>query len=175
MLTFPRLLAISLLLFSNLLQASPAPYGGIDLAYNRLNIGDASFTSPLARINGGIWLFKGIGIEAMLGGALQDDKDSGLTLNIPVIGAAYARFQSPQDLGMKAYVLLGYSQFKMEGSVNHSNFPGKETFSGPAAAVGLLHALDKAKQFSLYLELAGYFAHDELDFGGLALGVRYGY
>lgn len=175
MLTFPRILAISLLISSGLLQASPRGYGGMDLLFTRLNIDDASFSPILGRVNGGLWLFKGIGIEAMLGGALKDDEDNRLTLDIPTLAGAYLRFQSPDDHGLKAYILLGYSQFELDGSLSHSAFPGKETFSGPATSVGLLHPLGAEKQFSLYLELSGYFVDEDLDFGGLALGVRYGY
>ncbi len=175
---FRRRILIGLL--AGLFAATPVAadtrmFGGADLQYGMLGVGGETFNPIQLRADVGLWLRKGIGVQAMIGGSVNDDSFNDLTLDAPSLAALSLRFQSPEDLGMKAYALVGYSRFELDGALGKGNFPGRETFTGPSVSLGLLRPLGERRLWSLSAELAGYFADNDVSFGGLSLGVRYGY
>ncbi len=156
-------------------RAGPRWFAGADIQYGIIGVGGETFDPVLLRLDGGWWLRRGMAIQGRLGGNLRKDVQTGLSLKVPTLVALSLRLQSPEDLGVKAYALLGYSRFELDGSVAGSAFPGRETFVGPTVSLGFLHPLGKAKRYSVSFELNGYFADKDLDFGGIAMGLRRGY
>ena len=156
-------------------RAETRGFAGADIQYGTIGVGGETFNPMLLRLDGGWWLRKGMAIQGRIGGNLRKDDQAGLSLKVPTLATLAVRLQSPEDLGVKAYALLGYSRFELDGAVAGSAFPGKETFIGPTVSLGFLHAVGKAKRYSVSLELSGYFADKDLDFGGVAVGVRRGY
>ncbi len=150
-------------------------YGGADLQYGMIGVGGETFNPVLLRADAGLWLRKGIGAQIGAGASVSDDGVGNLSLDVPSVASLSLRFQSPEDLGMKAFALLGYSRFELDGALSGGNFPGRESFTGPSASLGLLWPLGERRAWSLSAELAGYFADNDVGFGGLSLGLRYGY
>lgn len=156
-------------------QAEVETYGGLDAQFGLIDINGESFNPVIGRLNGGLWLREGIGLEAMLGAALSDDSSGSLTVDVPNLLALSIRFQSPEDMHTKAYILLGYARYELDGSLADASFPGSETFAGPAVAVGFLRRTPLAENISAYFEFSSYLANEEIDFGAVTLGLRYGY
>jgi hypothetical protein len=148
---------------------------GADIASNGIKIETETFHPVSARARFGGWLWENIGIELIAGGGVRDNDQAGLTLDASQVTALAARFQSPFDLGMKAYVLLGYAEHKLDGALATSDFPGEETFTGGLAALGGLWPLSKSQDLSLSLEFSGYITDEEHDIamGSLSLGLLY--
>lgn len=169
------LILISLIGISFSAQSETEFYAGIDAQYGIIHIKGENYHPVLGRINGGFWLAQGIGIEAMLGTALSDDASATVSIDVPTVSALSIRMQSPEDWGTKAYALLGYSRYELEGHLGSSDFPGTETFAGPGISIGFMRRIAYVDNISGYLEFTGYFANEEIDFGALTLGLRYGY
>ena len=150
-------------------------YAGADIAFNGIKIETETFHPLAARARFGGWVRENIGIEMIVGSGVRDNEQAGLTLEASQIKSIAARFQSPLDLGMKVYVLLGYAENEIDGALEQSNFPGKETFTGGMAALGGLWPLTKSRNISLSLEFSGYLTDEEHDIaiGSLALGLLY--
>lgn len=170
-------LAIALIIFflPGIAAADTRWYVGADVAFNGIEIENETFHPVSARIRLGGWVWENIGIELIAGGGFRDDEQVGLTLDATQITTIAGRFQSPLDLGMKAYVLIGYTENKLDGNLTGSSFPGKETFAGGMVALGGLWSLTKTGNTSLSLEYSGYFTDDEEDIGigSLSLGILY--
>jgi hypothetical protein len=150
-------------------------FAGADIAFNGIKIETETFQPISARARFGGWIWENIGIEVIAGGGVSDNDQAGLTLEASQITSIAARFQSPLDLGMKAYVLLGYAENEIDGTLENSDFPGKETFTGGMAALGGLWPLTKSQDLSLSLEFSGYLTDEDHDIaiGSLSLGLLY--
>lgn len=169
------LTALILILSSAAVAADPRWYAGADIAFSGIEIENETFYPISTRARFGGWLRENIGIELIAGGGVKDDDQAGLTLDVSQAFTIAGRFQSPLDLGMKAYILLGYAETQLDGKLTTSDFPGKETFRGGMVALGGLWPLTKSGGLSLSLEFSGYFTDDEDDIGigGLSLGMLY--
>lgn len=166
---------LALVVIPGLSVADPRWYTGADIAFNGIKIETETFQPISARARFGGWIWENIGIEVIAGGGVRDNDQAGLTLEASQITSIAARFQSPLDLGMKAYVLLGYAENEIDGALENSDFPGKETFTGGMAALGGLWPLTKSKDISLSLEFSGYITDEDHDIaiGSLSLGLLY--
>jgi hypothetical protein len=150
-------------------------YGGLDAQYGLMDINGEAFNPVLGRLNGGLWLREGVGIEAMLGATLNDDSNGSLNIDVPSLQSVSLRLQSPEDMHTKAYMLFGYARYELEGSVSDSNFPGSESFAGASVSVGFMRRTSLAENISAYFEFTSYLANEDVEFGGVSLGLRYGY
>ena len=150
-------------------------FAGADIAFNGIKIESETFHPVSARARFGGWIWENIGIEVIAGGGVRDNDQAGLTLEASRITSIAARFQSPLDLGVKAYVLLGYGENTIDGRLEKSNFPGEETFTGGMAALGGLWPFTKSQDISLSLEFSGYLTDEDHDIaiGSLSLGLLY--
>ncbi len=150
-------------------------YAGADIAFNAIKIETETFHPVSARARFGGWVWENIGLELIAGGGVRDNDQAGLTLDASQVTSIAARFQSPLDLGMKAYVLLGYAEQEIDGALTNSDFPGKETFTGGMAALGGLWPVTKSQDISVSLEFTAYITDEEHDIaiGSLSLGLLY--
>ncbi len=150
-------------------------FAGADIAFNGIKIETETFHPVSARVRFGGWIWENMGIEVTAGGGIRDNEQAGLSMDASRITSIAGRFQSPLDLGMKAYVLLGYAENKIKASRGASEFPGKETFTGGMAAFGGLWPLNQSQNLSLSLEFTGYMTGDRHDIaiGSLGLGLLY--
>jgi hypothetical protein len=151
-------------------------YLGGDVVSNGIEIETQVFHPASARARFGGWIWENnIGIEIIAGGGVKDNDQAGLTMDVNRITAIAGRFQSPLDLGMRAYILLGYAENDIEASRGSNPFPGKETFTGGMAALGGLWPLTRSQKLSLSLEFTGYLTDDRhnIAMGSLGLGLFY--
>lgn len=148
-------------------------YAGLDVMYGRVGISGEKFHLPLMRARAGVWLWENIGIEGMAGVALDNDTQSDLDMDIPSLGAVYARFQSPEQMGIKAYILLGAAAVEMDGNLAASGFPGRETFSGGMASLGLRAPIKRLPNAAWSLEYSNYFVDEDIDVFGWSIGIYY--
>lgn len=171
-----RLLPIVLLPFAGSISAQDAQwYGELGYARTGVEITDIDFNPAIARISVGGWLKEGVGMEISHAVSASDDSVQGLDIDVSQLTTLVLRLQSPEELGIKAYMLLGYSAFTLDGTRGNAGFPGEEDFSGPMAALGFLFPLRAAAPLSISLEYSQHFSDDDLDLNMLAAGIRYGY
>jgi len=171
-----KLIALWVLVLLPVISAADTRwFTGADIAFNGIKIESETFHPVSARARFGGWIWENIGIEVIAGGGVRDNDQAGLTLEASRITSIAARFQSPLDLGMKAYVLLGYGENTIDGTLEKSNFPGEETFTGGMAALGGLWPFTKSQDISLSLEFSGYLTDEDHDIaiGSLSLGLLY--
>jgi len=172
---FRPLFSLALLVLPLLASADTKLYGGVDAQYGLMDIKGETFNPVLGRLNGGLWLREGVGIEVMLGAALNDDSNGSLNIDVPSLQSLSLRLQSPEDMHTKAYMLFGYARYELEGSVSNSSFPGSESFAGASVSVGFIRRTSLAENISAYFEFTSYLADEDIEFGGVSLGLRYGY
>ncbi len=166
------LIAFVLLLCSQQLYAFDY-FAGFDVGYNRVKIADERFGPVSVRVRGGALFWRGVGVEVNLSTGVSDAEKAGLTLELPLIASIYARFQTPYETGLKAYLLLGVTTVELEGSQVNNGFPGRERFSGPSIALGLLEPLSFIQNTALSLEVSGHFVDSDIDMTNFSLGLQY--
>ncbi len=146
---------------------------GGDLSYNRIEIAGEHFNPVSLRARGGAWLWRGVGVEADISAGVSDDENAGLKLELPLMASIYARFQTPYEAGLNAYILLGFTSVELDGQSVNDDFPGSERFSGPSVALGLLEYLPFMPDTSLSLEIAGHFVDSDIELINFSLGLQY--
>lgn len=147
-------------------------YADVAMTANSVKIADNRFTIPTAQARIGVWLREGIGIEVMGATGRDEDTQAGLDLEISSVQGAYLRLQSPFEGGVSGYVLLGGSQYELDGSTTTSSLPGKDEFSGGSASFGLLFALPTRVNASVITEYSRHYADDDIQFSGFSIGLR---
>ncbi len=155
--------------------AEPRFYAGAGIGYGDIRLSRTHFNSVSSQFHVGGWVLKNIGIELRLNNELSDDSARGITTSIPRLVTAAMRFQSPQEWGLKVYVLLGGARVTLDSHGEGGNFPGREDFDAALVNIGLLSPLSDDGRWSLFLEANRYFLDRDNDapltIG--SLGVQY--
>jgi len=150
-----------------------ALYAGANAGYHQVYIAGEKFYPASLRLHGGVWLWKGIGVEADIAAGITDDKSNRLTIDMPLTTSVYGRFQTTPDYGTITYLLLGYTSVELEGSLENNAFPGKERFSGGSAALGFMLPLSFHEGSSIGLEAGGHFVDNDIDIWNLSIGFHH--
>jgi hypothetical protein len=168
-------LALCVSLLTETIKADTFWYGGLNAEVLDLHIGKQSYYPRQFRISAGRWLARNVGVEAHLAGSIKESSLNGYELTAKAYSGLYLRFQSPQEHGAKAYLLAGFGQLSLDGSVNGSGFPGKEKFSGPVVSLGLMFPFSASSHWNANVAYSHYFLEDELRIDSLSAGIRYEY
>ena len=166
---------LGLLAFTSVPAHAADLYGGVAGSYTSVKLSKTHFN--LAQVQGhvGRWLWEGIGLELRGNVGLNDDTERGLTTEVPQIFSVAARFQSPREAELKAYILLGASRVELKSDSAGSNFPGSDNFNGGLLTVGLLAPISDNHRLSFLAEFSRYFIDNENDvllYNG-SLGIQY--
>ena len=174
MLKKPLLLLFLSALISTL-QAAPPFYAGAGVGYSDIQLSQTRFNSISGQYHAGLWVVDNIGIELRLNAELSDDTEHGITTSIPQIASAVLRLQSPEDLGLKVYVLAGASRVALDSHADGGDTPGQDDFDAGLIALGLLTPLSADRQLGVYFEASRYFLERDDDIPLIvgSLGVQY--
>ena len=158
----------------------PAPadsrfYAGAGIGYGDLRLSRSHFNPRAFQFHAGGWVVENIGIELRLATETRDDSRHGITTSIPQITTAAIRFQSPEEWGLKVYVLLGGGRVTLDSRSRDGDFPGREEFDAALVDIGLLSPLSNDRRWSLFLEAGRYFLDRDNDAPLTvgSLGVQY--
>lgn len=174
MIQFPQRLLLPLLLTAPLqLNAQPF-FVGADYLWHQLEVGNTRFKPTSSRVHLGFWMLRGIGLELRATQSLDSDTIDNLTFEISDSTSLAFRFQSPPDLGFRAYMLAGGTQLNLKGSSQNAGFPGTERFQGGYGAIGLMREVG-VNNLSLALEFERHFVDEDqnLEPAGWSLGLHY--
>ncbi len=169
--------AMLMALFAMLGTASAAPrfYGGASINWTDIKLDKTHFNPTSGQLHVGGWLITNIGLELRLNSEFSDDSAHGVTTSLPRIISAGLRFQSPEEWGLKAYLLFGGAIVTLDSDADDSGFPGRDDFDAGLASVGFLAPLTADRRFAVFLEASRYFLSRDNDapltLG--ALGVQY--
>lgn len=169
------LLSLFLSALVTTLEAAPAFYAGAGVGYGDIRLSHTHFNSSSGQFHAGAWIIDNVGIELRINAELNDDTERGITTSIPRIATAALRFQSPEDLGLKVYVLAGAGRVTLDSHADGGNTPGRDDFDAGLIALGLLAPLSADRRLGIYLEASRYFLDRDND-APLAvgsLGVQY--
>ena len=157
------------------LQAAPPFYAGAGVGYSDIQLSHTRFNSISGQYHAGVWVVDNIGIELRINAELNDDTEHGITTSIPRIASAVVRLQSPEELGLKVYVLAGASRVTLDSHADGGDTPGQDDFDAGLVALGLLTPLSVDRQLSVYLEVNRYFLERDDDIPLIvgSLGVQY--
>lgn len=165
-------LGLALLLSCSSAQAGRL-YGDINYEFQYFDISDSKFTPQMVTGTLGVWLYKGIGLEGNFGAGTTDDTENGLTLETDTMTAVNIRFESPNQVGATAYILLGAVNYDLKGSQTNSNFPGKESFDGYHVGAGLNQYFPNASNTAINFSGHVYGLDEDIDSYGLRIGIRH--
>lgn len=169
-----RTLVPSIALLLPLSSASAGSlFGEINYEMQYFDIASQSFTPQMISGTVGVWLLKGIAVEATYGASLRDDTENGLSLETSQLGSVNLRFESPNRRGATAYILLGSVRFKLEGSQADSSYPGTETFDGYHVGVGVNQYFPNLPNTALNLSAHHYGVDEDFDSYGVRAGLRH--
>ncbi len=164
-----RVSSLSLLLAGFLLAAfslaavAEGFYVGLSGSRADVKISKTHFNPTLSRLHLGGWIWKGIGMELNASSNANEDTQRGLTTEISQIVSVAARFQSPEEWGLKAYVLLGASRLTLHSASTGSDFPGSEDLDGGMVSLGLLAPITADRRMALMAQLTNYFVDSDND------------
>lgn len=168
-----RSIALTLALLVPLSSAQAVDlYGDLNYEIQYFEIAEESFTPQMLTGSLGVWISPGIGIEGTLGVGVADDTDNGLTLETDKMTALNLRLESPNHVGVTAYVLLGAVSYDLKGSRTGTSFPGQETFDGYQVSVGVNQYFPDHPNTALNLSATTYGVDQGIDSYGLRIGIR---
>lgn len=147
---------------------------GADHLWHHLEVSSTRFKPTSVRLHAGFWMLEGIGLEFRGTQSLSSYTKHNLEFEITDSSSLALRFQSPRDLDVSAYILVGGTQFNLDGNSNGSTFPGTERFQGGYAAIGLLRFLGQTNA-ALALEYERHFVDEDeqLEPAAWSLGLHY--
>lgn len=92
------------------------PYLKVEASVVNVNIADVDFYPRLAKGALGVFLWRGVGLEAQGELTTQEDmdNDSGIYADTAGYESLVLRLQSPFDSGWAAYVTMGYARFDLQ-------------------------------------------------------------
>jgi len=157
------------------LHANPTLYGEARLGAGGVRHSDLDFYPGFGSFSAGIFVLPNIGIEAFADAALSEGKRDIYKLSVSQAAGVAARFQSPPQRGLSAYVLLGYVEFTLKQKENGGVVPPRtvsQNFEGVRVSLGVQQELDFLRGLMLGLEYRNYHSDSGITVDGLSLGLR---
>jgi len=169
------LITCVLFLFALPAQAEISLYGEAHLGAGGVRHSDLDFYPSFGSFSAGIFLFKGIGIEAFADKPLSSGKRDVFKMDVSQASGVAARFQSPPNRGLQAYILLGYVDFTLEQieSVQGDERKVVQNFEGVRVSVGVQQRLRFVKGLLFGVEYRNYYADSGVSVDGLSAGLRF--
>lgn len=147
-------------------------YAGADLAYLRMPIASADFSTMAVKFRAGVTLPSGWGGEVQTLFGLSDDSVGTLSLQPDNVTAAFLRYESLPGADFRVFAVAGYATTSL--SYDGTNTGGlDDRFSGFAWGIGAQEKLQWLPNSMAILELNNYFSDSNLDVWSVSFGMRY--
>lgn len=150
-------------------------YGEARVGAGGVRHSELDFYPRYGSFSAGVFLFKGIGIEAFVDTPISAGESEVFKLEVTQAAGAAVRFQSPAQRGLQAYILLGYVDFTLkqqeDGLVGRRVV--KQSFGGGRVSVGLQQRLKMINGLIFGVEYRNYYADSGITVDGISFGLRY--
>lgn len=170
-----RWLLALLLTFSSFSVAAESQfYGELQLGVHGVQHSDLDFHPGFASGSFGVYVRPQIGVELFYDRGLSKAREDDFEIEVTEASGIAARFESPSQRGLQAYILLGYVTYSIN---QYENLPGsrrlaKENFTGARISLGLAKTLQRYRQAQLVFEYRNYDVDAPLNVDGFGLGIR---
>jgi len=156
-------------------QADIRPYAQAHLGAGGVRHSDLDFYPTFSSFSVGVFLFNNIGIEAFADTPLAAGKRDVFELDVAQATGFAARFQSPPNRGLQAYVLLGYVEYTIEQDQQAEtiNRRVEEDFKGARVSIGIQQRLKMINGLIFGVEYRNYYANSGITVDGLSAGLRF--
>lgn len=156
-------------------QADIKFYGEASVGAGGVRHSDLDFYPRFGSFSAGFFVFENIGIEGFIDTPMGAGSRDVFDLEVTQAAGAAVRFQSPDQRGLQAFILLGYVDFQLEQQEN--GVVGlrtvKQSFDGVRASVGVQQHLQQFKGLIFGVEYRNYYANSGITVDGLSIGLRY--
>jgi len=166
------LLALVLTLSSFSAVAESQFYGEFQLGVHGVQHSDIDFYPGFASGAVGVYVKRHIGVELFFDRATSSDNQEGFEIEVAEASGFAARFESPTQRGMQAYILLGYATFSIDQSEANPRRLAKENFKGARISLGLARTFERYRQMQLVFEYRNYDVDAPLRVDGFGIGLR---
>lgn len=164
-----------LTLFSVSFASAAELYGEINTSYVFSKIEEEKFNPLALEARVGVYLQKQVGLEAYYGAGLSDDSQLDVDVSISTIAGVNLRFESPEQKGMKIFILLGYGMSEWEVDRSGTGEPGKVDFDDFSYGGGLEWRVGKSENWFVNVRGQSFLNKDDLSLSTGSLGVRYAF
>ena len=170
-----RWLLALLLTFSSLSAAAESQfYGEFQLGVHGVQHSELDFYPGFASGSVGVYVRPRIGVELFYDRGISKAREDDFEIDVTEASGIAARFESRDQRGLQAYILLGYVTYSINQYENlvSSRRLAKENFSGARISVGLAKTLQRYRQVQLVFEYRNYDVDAPLIVDGFGLGIR---
>lgn len=150
-------------------------YGELSSSYAISKIDDEKFNPLALEARLGMYLDKQVGLEAYLGSGVREDTRIDIDLTLSQLAGVNFRFESPEQEGMKVFLLLGYGMSEWDVDRSNTGEPGKVDFDDFSYGGGFEWRLGNSKNWFLNLRGQRFLNKEELSLDTGSLGVRYAF
>lgn len=148
-----------------------------EVDYLSLKINEQTFNPLMSRFKLGVKivdnrLFKGVGMELVVGQSVADDDIDGFSIDIAQHWGVYSTFT--HDLGSADFALnVGYvsTEFDSQSSLLNNQF--SETVEGLSYGFRFHQAIEFVPNFGWTLDCTRYLSEDSVSMNGCGVGVSY--
>jgi hypothetical protein len=167
-------------------QASQAPNSSFELNYyvtatadyTKIKISEQSFNPTMSQIKFGTMvkrggLFKGLGLELVMGQAIDDDQNDGFELAIDQHWGAYATFATFDQKNFKFAINLGYSATELSTYSDSIDNTIAHTIEGFSYGFTYQQNFSQTSNFSWNLDCNRLYQDDNAEIASCGLGVSY--
>ena len=170
-----RWLLALVLTFSSLSAVAESQiYGEFQLGVQGVQHSDLDFYPGFASGSVGVYVRPNIGIELFYDRALSKASEEDFEIEVNEASGIAARFESPAQGGLQAYILLGYVTYSINQYENLANPRrlAKENFTGARVSLGLAKTFERYRQMQLVFEYRNYDVDAPIRVDGFGLGLR---
>ena len=121
----------------------------------------------------GHWLENGIGAELDLRTGLTEETQANVDVKLEYQASGYITFS--ELFNKRAYLTLGagYATTRLDSAVQHSNFPGSQSYNGPTFLARLEERLKSYSDIILSLSYQHFYLDGDVSIKGGSFGVVY--
>lgn len=168
------LLTLLLTLSSFSVAAESQFYGEFQLGVHGVQHSDLDFHPGFASGSVGMYVRQHIGVELFYDRGTSKAREDDFDIKVTEASGIAARFESPEQRGVQAYILLGYVTYSIDQYENllNSRRLAQENFSGARVSLGLAKTLQRYRQAQLVFEYRNYDVDAPLNVDGFGLGIR---
>ncbi|MEE9334778.1 MAG: outer membrane beta-barrel protein [Granulosicoccaceae bacterium] len=170
-----RWLLALVLTFSSLPAVAESQfYGEFQLGVHGVQHSELDFYPGFASGSVGMYVRPRIGVELFYDRATSTGRDDDFDVEVNEASGIAARFESPAQIGLQAYILLGYVTYSINQYENLATPRrlAKENFTGARISLGLAKTLQRYRQVQFVFEYRNYDVDAPLRVDGFGLGLR---
>jgi len=178
---FPHLLCLALLgglsAASVHTHAEPRIYGGAHAAMLSFEVDNVTFRPWLAGVHGGFQMENGLGAEVALASGVAEDDKNNTELTLNYAAQTYLTYSLSNEIpGARRGQLTfggGYSLFDTNTQTDNTDYPGDQSWEGPAILARYSEYLKSHPKINLAASYEHFYLDDHLSVFQVKLGVSY--